>query len=72
MNRISYFPFSGVWKSTKAGYDPKTTLDIEILRGREEQYFLGVLPRWSAYVRYAKNIKFKNVELITKLTDLLK
>ena len=27
-----------------------------------EQFFFGVLPAWGAYVRHAKNIKFKNVE----------
>jgi hypothetical protein len=28
-----------------------------------EQFFFGVLPAWGAYIRHAKNIQFKNVEL---------
>ncbi len=28
-----------------------------------EQYFFGVLPAWGAYIRHAKNVEFKNVEM---------
>ena len=34
-----------------------------------EQFFFGVLPAWGAYIRHAKNIEFKNVELTLRGTD---
>ena len=34
-----------------------------------EQYFFGVLPAWGAYIRHAKNVEFKNVELTFRGSD---
>ena len=34
-----------------------------------EQYFFGVLPAWGAYIRHAKNIKFKNVQMSLRGSD---
>jgi len=34
-----------------------------------EQFFFGVLPAWGAYIRHAKNIGFKNVELTLRGSD---
>ena len=34
-----------------------------------EQYFFGVLPAWGAYIRHAKNVQFKNVNLTTRSAD---
>ncbi|MFC1765693.1 glycoside hydrolase family 28 protein [Planctomycetota bacterium] len=34
-----------------------------------EQYFFGVLPAWGAYIRHAKNIEFKNVEMTIRGAD---
>jgi polygalacturonase len=34
-----------------------------------EQYFFGVLPSWGAYIRHARNIKFKNVNMTTRSSD---
>lgn len=34
-----------------------------------EQYFFGVLPAWGAYIRHAKNIEFKNVEMTVRDAD---
>lgn len=34
-----------------------------------EQFFFGVLPAWGAYIRHAKNIEFKNVELTLRADD---
>ena len=34
-----------------------------------EQYFFGVLPAWGAYIRHAKNIEFKNVEMTARAAD---
>ena len=34
-----------------------------------EQFFFGVLPAWGAYIRHAKNVEFKNVELTLRGTD---
>ena len=34
-----------------------------------EQRFFGVLPSWGAYVRHAKNVTFKNVQLSTRAPD---
>ncbi|MDF7800134.1 glycosyl hydrolase family 28 protein [Pontiellaceae bacterium B1224] len=37
-----------------------------------EQFFFGVLPSWGAYVRHAKNVTFKNVNLTTRQPDARK
>ncbi len=34
-----------------------------------EQFFFGVLPAWGAYIRHAKDIEFRNVELIVRTDD---
>ncbi|TWU38885.1 Exo-poly-alpha-D-galacturonosidase precursor [Novipirellula aureliae] len=34
-----------------------------------EQFFFGVLPAWGAYIRHAKNVEFKNVELTLRGDD---
>lgn len=34
-----------------------------------EQYFFGVLPAWGAYIRHARNIRFENVTLQTRVPD---
>ena len=34
-----------------------------------EQFFFGVLPAWGAYIRHAKNIEFKNVNMTTREDD---
>ena len=34
-----------------------------------EQFFFGVLPAWGAYIRHAKNVAFKNVELTLRGED---
>lgn len=34
-----------------------------------EQFFFGVLPSWGAYIRHARNIEFKNVEMRTRTPD---
>ena len=34
-----------------------------------EQFFFGVLPAWGAYIRHAKNVEFKNVELTLRGAD---
>ena len=34
-----------------------------------EQFFFGVLPAWGAYVRHAKNVEFKNVQLTLRGED---
>ena len=34
-----------------------------------EQYFFGRLPAWGAYIRHAKNVQFKNVQLETRGPD---
>lgn len=34
-----------------------------------EQYFFGILPAWGAYVRHAKNVEFKNVNLTLRGSD---
>ncbi|TWU38888.1 Exo-poly-alpha-D-galacturonosidase precursor [Novipirellula aureliae] len=34
-----------------------------------EQYFFGVLPAWGAYIRHAKNVEFKNVEMVLRKED---
>jgi polygalacturonase len=35
-----------------------------------EQFFFGVLPAWGAYIRHAKNVEFKNVELTLRGEDV--
>ena len=37
-----------------------------------EQYFFGVLPAWGAYIRHARNIEFKNVEMTLRGADARK
>lgn len=34
-----------------------------------EQYFFGVLPSWGAYIRHARNVEFKNVEMQIRKPD---
>ncbi len=34
-----------------------------------EQFFFGTLPSWGAYIRHARNITFKNVNLSTRIPD---
>ena len=34
-----------------------------------EQFFFGVLPSWGAYIRHARNIEFKNVNMQTRASD---
>lgn len=34
-----------------------------------EQFFFGVLPAWGAYIRYAKNVEFRNVKMKLRATD---
>ena len=34
-----------------------------------EQFFFGVLPSWGAYIRHARNIEFKNVDMQTRASD---
>ena len=34
-----------------------------------EQFFFGVLPAWGAYIRHAKNVEFKNVEMTLRGED---
>ncbi len=34
-----------------------------------EQYFFGVLPAWGAYIRHARHIEFRNVEVQTRALD---
>jgi len=34
-----------------------------------EQFFFGILPSWGAYIRHARNIEFKNVELVLRSAD---
>lgn len=34
-----------------------------------EQFFFGVLPAWGAYIRHARNIQFRNVELTLRGED---
>jgi hypothetical protein len=34
-----------------------------------EQRFFGILPAWGAYIRHAKNIEFKNVEMTLRARD---
>ena len=48
--------------------DAKREVPEDIAR-YPEQYVFGVLPSWGAYVRHARNITFKNVELTTRDPD---
>ena len=34
-----------------------------------EQCFFGILPSWGAYIRHAKNIQLKNVNLTVRSPD---
>ncbi|MDQ8195628.1 glycoside hydrolase family 28 protein [Coraliomargarita sp. SDUM461004] len=34
-----------------------------------EQFFFGVLPSWGLYIRHAKNVEFKNVNMSTRALD---
>ncbi len=34
-----------------------------------EQFFFGVLPSWGAFIRHARNIEFKNVQLTLRASD---
>ncbi|WP_222847158.1 glycoside hydrolase family 28 protein [Pontiella desulfatans] len=34
-----------------------------------EQFFFGVLPSWGAYVRHAKNVEFRNLNMGTRAPD---
>lgn len=34
-----------------------------------EQFFFGTLPSWGAYIRHAKDIKFKNIKMVTRAPD---
>ncbi|MDF7826941.1 glycosyl hydrolase family 28 protein [Pontiellaceae bacterium B12227] len=34
-----------------------------------EQFFFGTLPAWGAYIRHARNVEFKNVNLTTRRPD---
>ena len=35
-----------------------------------EQYFFGVLPAWGAYIRHARNVELRNVELTLRGEDV--
>lgn len=48
--------------------DSKREVPEDIAR-YPEQYFFGVLPSWGAYVRHAKNVRFKNVTMTTRSED---
>lgn len=41
----------------------------QLLDTYPEQYFFGILPAWGAYIRHAKDIHFKNVELTLRGSD---
>lgn len=34
-----------------------------------EQFFFGALPAWGAYIRHAKNVEFRNVEMKLRSSD---
>jgi hypothetical protein len=34
-----------------------------------EQFFFGVLPSWGAYIRHAKNVEFRHVDMVTRAPD---
>ena len=48
--------------------DAKRLVPEDIAR-YPEQFFFGVLPAWGAYIRHAKNIEFKNVNLTVQTKD---
>lgn len=48
--------------------EAKKVVDEDIAR-YPEQFFFGVLPSWGAYVRHAKNVEFKNVNMTTRAPD---
>nr|WP_236649396.1 glycosyl hydrolase family 28 protein [Rhodopirellula sp. SM50] len=48
--------------------DARRTVPEDIDR-YPEQFFFGVLPAWGAYIRHAKKIEFKNVQLTTRNAD---
>ncbi len=48
--------------------DAKRKVPEDITR-YPEQFFFGVLPAWGAYIRHAKDIQFKNVELTLRGSD---
>lgn len=48
--------------------DAKRKVPEDIAR-YPEQFFFGVLPAWGAYIRHAKNIRFKNVEMSLRGSD---
>ncbi|KLU04054.1 Polygalacturonase [Rhodopirellula islandica] len=48
--------------------DARRTVPEDIDR-YPEQFFFGVLPAWGAYIRHAKNVEFKNVQLTTRDAD---
>ena len=48
--------------------DAKRVVPEDVTR-YPEQYFFGVLPAWGAYIRHAKNIEFKNVEMTLRGSD---
>ncbi len=49
--------------------DAKDEVPEDIAR-YPEQFFFGVLPAWGAYVRHAKNVTFKNVEMELRGQDV--
>ncbi|CAA6677652.1 MULTISPECIES: glycoside hydrolase family 28 protein [unclassified Lentimonas] len=48
--------------------EAKNVVDEDIAR-YPEQFFFGVLPSWGAYIRHAKNVEFKNVNMYTRAPD---
>lgn len=50
------------------GEDAKRTVS-EDESSYPEQYFFGVLPAWGAFIRHARNVEFKNVELTLRGSD---
>ncbi|TWU54319.1 Exo-poly-alpha-D-galacturonosidase precursor [Rubripirellula tenax] len=48
--------------------DARRTVPEDIDR-YPEQFFFGVLPAWGAYIRHAKNIEFKNVQMTVRDAD---
>ncbi|EMI43499.1 glycoside hydrolase family 28 protein [Rhodopirellula sp. SWK7] len=53
-----------------SGTEEEATRDIpEDVARYPEQFFFGVLPAWGAYIRHAKNVRLKNVEMMTRTPD---
>ncbi len=48
--------------------DAKREVPEDIAR-YPEQFFFGPLPAWGAYIRHARNVEFKNVELSLRTDD---